>query len=603
MRLVVPIRLSTRSGSGHGEVREVISLETKEFLQTLGDKIFGDIGTVETRISPEFVDTQFSPKLPVNSPRMVNAKGLIENVGQHLESHPTCSELIVDVGGPNFDLAPHVQLIMALADLSEWFVVHHPGKKLLITLPDTIDPDSQFAFKIAKLEAGAFTFNYSSLQVSGPGGEIDLSPEDSSTLKAFLEKSKISNKDKLAKLIVCHLGKYYVQNTDQIIYDYYEGDHAHDQIYLEFRRIVETRFNAVPRGATKLNVLYDDRGSFWFSTAVRNAVKHISNAEFFGVSEFYQDDFEEHIDLVFLPVVRTGKSVIEILKRNPELFHNDNTEFWTLIKIGNGGASETFSDEKGLQVTVNSLVNLGSRGDQVRDTWGNSLPLEPVPVSEIDLAGNFSSECMYSMLYEAGIKDETEVPAIQRSELGFVMDTTRMIELNAPLFASKIRFALTQKIGPVATANVTFLHPDENAANLLASAVNEVSNNDSIRVNPTLISLANDANSTAELQKKAAAHSPVLADYCNDLISYLLRLKTNDNLSMTSQLKLVLLYEFNALGGTLRGMKSLASLVGFDVVSSVALANMVPSVEDSAKPEISFYDFGYDPSKRRNRQN
>lgn len=586
MRLVIPIRIDTRFGSVSEELTGVVSSKTKAFLEKLSDVLTDN---------PTLVGADFTKIIPIQNPRDINVEEVVKKLTSQINSENIYTELVIDVGGLNNNNLPQPNMIIAISTVVDVFLKVDKIQNILITFPKNINENDDFYFAMKNIarhkEVTIFYYDTGKILTGSAGN--NYSSDTRNSLLNLSAMARKSNKDNLKDKLVCHMGRYVVDGSDRIIYDYYEGNYASSEIFEEIRSII---INQLKLRTEPLHILYDDRGSDWFSRSVNSAINSFDEkivSEKF--STFNSEKFSNNFNLIILPVFRSGKTangIMEIVK--PHFVHGE-TEVWALIDVKSASDSEKdrFIHMEGVEPTrVKSIIELGARGQFLESIWSN-VELEPLHVREIDLKGNFSAECMWGMIYEAGIIPEKDVPLGIRHALGTVLNSEEMVRLNGPLFASKISRILSKHFGSLAGSNFTFLHPDEDAANLLASAVKDLSRNDSLRVRSEIFKLARTSQNVTELVNNAHSSKAELGEYCENLIEQYKTLNENENLSRPSQMKIVLLSEFNATGSTINGMRKFAEMMDWTIVTSLSLANMIPEVLEQNKAECSFYEFGY----------
>ena len=212
--------------------------------------------------------------------------------------------------------------------------------------------------------------------------------------------------------------------------------------------------------------------------------------------------------------------------------------------------------------------------------------------ADIDLAAKFPSDSMWGMIYEAGLEPENDVPSY-RPSLGRVPSFSKLIDQNGPLFAAKINRSLGRMFGLEVGRNFAFIHPDEDAANSLASCVWELAALGSIPVRSRLIELAEFVRTAPELIERARNDSPEFGEYVDDLVDRWKAMARNSSAGSYTPFRVVLLSEFRASGKRLRGLGNLSKIFGWEVLGSISLASMYPLKHDFHDRCFSFYQFGY----------
>jgi len=545
MRLIIPIRFHTRIAENSDELQKQVSGETQDFLKQLSTALSNNSAVL---------DTEVANLIPVASPRNLVVHELIKEIEAKFDARPNCTELVIDAGGPNYENMPHTSIAYAI----QASVTHLLGKKhdleVLVTYYseyDESDPCYSALRLVFEHERGKIFF-YSDASVRQTEGGTAYSDELKQRIAFLLERAKKSTKEKIMEKIVCHIGAYSVPGSPNTIFDYYEGNNASSEAFQEIRELIETGYLETGK---EVQLLYDDSTSAWFARVVNNAVNSLPGmVAATPLSEYDPDAEYELFNMVFMPVCRSGASAQRVMSKIISHVHREQLMLWTLIDIKRQESTELVKKvvlDDGQEVRIKSIIELGARGRHLSQIWG-SIGLEPLSVDEIDLSGKFRSESMWSMLYEAGVKPETEIPITYRPSLGTVMKSSTLVTANRQLLASKVRAVLRSEYGSVAGMSFTFLHADEDAANILATALKDISpSNDSIALNSDLIGIARNSNDLEELVANAKVKSEELGKYCESLLQHYGSLNENGEFSRVPNLKIVLLLEFNATGRTM----------------------------------------------------
>ena len=234
---------------------------------------------------------------------------------------------------------------------------------------------------------------------------------------------------------------------------------------------------------------------------------------------------------------------------------------------------------------------MGPDPSRLSSIW-QGLSISPLPSSQIDLAKPFASDSMWGMIFEAGLEPEADVPSY-RPSLGRVPNFSKLIDLNGPLFAAKINRALGHTFGPSIGRNFAFIHPDEYAANALASCVWNLAELGSISVRSRLIELAEHEKELSTLVNRAKHESESLGDYADAMIQRWKSITRNASEGSFTPFRVVLLSEYRASGKRLRGLRNIAKMLGWEVLGSISLADMYPIRKPFDPFSHSFYQFGY----------
>ncbi len=596
MRLILPIRFHTRIANNPDNFQKQISVETQDFLKSLA---------VDLSNSATVLENEICDLLPVQSPRLLDVNQLVQGIIRQHAARPDCTELVIDAGGPNFEDMPPPSIAYAVQAAVNHLLNNNENLRVLVTYYSEYDPkDACYSALRSVFEnprAMIFFYRDATIKQSSDittelsGAAITYSDDARKRTLLMLESVKKSTRDKIREKLVCHIGAFSVPGSDDIIYDYYEGNNASSEVFQEIRDVLEA---SIEEAGRVINLLYDDTTSKWFARVVNNAVNSMfGQVDSIPFSEHQNSPCDRKIDIVFTPVTRTGAAAQRLIDAIEETIEADTFSIWTLIDIRPVDSpyrskSVAFSD--GREVMIQSIIELGARGEHLNKIWA-STELPAVPVSEIDLTAQFRAESMWAMLYEAGISPEDFVPVEHRSSLGTVMNSSTLVEYNRQLLASKVKAILASEYGSLAGKSFTFVHVDQDPAKFLAAALKDISpTNDAIVLDSKLMPFARHSASLDELQSNAAGHSEELGIYCESLIQQLRGLNENYELSQVPKLKVVLLLEFNASGRTMVGMRKFCELMDWEVVTCVAIANMVPDIAAAQKAKHAFYEFGYE---------
>lgn len=564
-----------------------ISEKSQEFLIRLASVGFAIGAEKDYRIANIY---------PIANPRDFPPGPFRNDLINHIVDIGNVTNILIDIGGPNETEVLQPRFVLALVAAISAIKRDYPLIEVFVSLPSELDHEDDFLPMLDEvfLANNIVRYYYSTgAMISHLRDEADIS-RNQGMLNASLAAASTDPKISLERKMVCHVGNFVIPGIGKRVYDYYEGDFAPEEIYRIVCKIISEELET--RDAVR--VLYDDLVSDWFSRPVQNAINYINSDELavHGAALSDVDLAEEGtFDLVLFPISRTGASAQAVLERLEYGKSGSAPVVVSLIDVGPRELSEggvRSIDLYGGELTAEMRVVawLGNRAEPLAALW-DGLTIEPNDTSTIELSGHFPADSIWAMVFESGLEDETYVPSY-RPSLGKIPNFANMIAKNGPLLAAKINRRLGASFGPQIGRNFAFLHPDETTANLLASCVWDLADIDSVPIKSRLIEIAEYSSSLVELQRRASEESAELDDYTRRRLDELKFMTRNALPGSFAPFRVVILAEFVASGGRIRGLKRLASLLGWEVLGTFSIANMYPEISADTQ-NFTFYEFGY----------
>lgn len=532
---------------------------------------------------------------PIANPRDFPPGPLASDVLSLTIDHDDLSLLIIDVGGPNESEVLQPRFVIALAAMISSVRKRLTDIQIILTLPSRLDDEDEFAPMLETVfrENNVIRFFYDDTSVESHLCSEQVYSEKKLLVESWLAVAMTSPKKLLERKMVCHIGNYVIPDLNKNVHDYYEGDFATKEIYEIACKLISELLETNPH----MKVLFDDRVSHWFARPINNALNYFDDQiEAIRFSDLDDELPLDDVGLVLFPICRTGRSAQDVLEKIG--FGGQGGEP-TVVTFLDVGPEENIVDDLRqielrdgeVSVPVKVIAWLGDRANRLSSLW-NGLEVTPLPTSEIDLAGMLPSDSMWAMIYEAGLEDETDVPSY-RPSLGRIPSFTKLIDLNGPLFAAKINKTLGRIFGPDVGRNFAFFHPDEPTANKLAACVWDLADWDSVSMKSRLIELAEHITDAPTLLDRAQAESAELGDYAKKKIEELRFVTRNASAGSYLPFRIVLLAEFQASGGRMRGLINLAGMLGWEILGSISLARMYQAMPDHNRYDHFYYQFGY----------
>jgi hypothetical protein len=309
------------------------------------------------------------------------------------------------------------------------------------------------------------------------------------------------------------------------------------------------------------------------------------------------------IDAVFLPIMRTGETVVSFLCRAIEagkVSSGSKPLIWSLIDIS-GWLDE--DEEGGVRIRVPgskedyfaiSDIKEGERGELLEAIWSkSSFAPTPIKTALERLEREFYSDEIWALIFEAGMQEmENDVPSHRREEHRVLPNFKSIIKYNGPLIAAKVLAVLKKSARGATPSNTVFLHPDEEATRLLAEAIYDVAGFESVPVSKPLVDVAAKSRSRQDILGLARlapeGDEVILLDELESLEA-----KFRRDLTPGPGTKVVLLTEFHTTGRSILGLYHLARMFGARSITDVSLASIpLASYPSEIVAAHTFYRFG-----------
>jgi hypothetical protein len=188
-------------------------------------------------------------------------------------------------------------------------------------------------------------------------------------------------------------------------------------------------------------------------------------------------------------------------------------------------------------------------------------------------AAEIPVRAMWSMIFEAGLKPEADVPK-ERPSLGLVPDFPGVVAMNGPYLAYKMHALLDQIPGKLPRDPI-IVCPDEAGADALADALTNIFKFTIIRIPRDEISRFNGT---------IPASTPT--------DSWLLQLKSLKE--RADRTKVIILDEFNASGGTRQKLGEMMKSFGLELLCYFSLFDFAPKARDGLDARaISMYSLNW----------
>lgn len=594
MQFLVPIRFNSSVGR--------ISPSTERFVFALGKALLGGVPTIEEKLC----DT-----IPVSDPRDLDEQTFYESILTSIEDFDKVEQIILDVGGPHFNSVPVNRVVgsvlAALAKLKK----DCPGVHKLLLFPKKLHRNdlNQVFFEPHVLQDEKVScFFYKDQKLVGLGHSSVSANAATPLLDTLYQRMFSDREESLRRKMICHLGKYSIsdQGQEKIIFDYYDGSFAHEEIYKSIKEILVKLVSETPENES-VTIAIDDNSSKWFQIPFQNALEAAAKPNVqFSVVKISDDKWPsptDSLDAVLSPIMRTGQTIRRLLDRGTEegLMSSGQKPFlWALVDltgfpdaVGESGVELKLSGSDEVFL-VYSDIREGERGEILKDIWGQSN-FQPSPVSDIikNLEREFFADEMWAHVFEAGLQENEDDIPLTRSGHDILPNFKEIIRNNGPLLAAKIISILEQSAGDLSPGNAAFVHPDEEATNLLADAIFEVAGYESIPFSKKIIELSSTVPSKQGLFEKAKTYSEQLEQSIKDEFESL-ETKFRSNLTLGAPMKVVALTEFYTTGVSIAGLYNLARFLKIKMVRDISLAEIPSDSDPMTMPPAAhtFYRFG-----------
>ncbi|MFN3239565.1 MAG: hypothetical protein ACE37D_21280 [Pseudomonadales bacterium] len=330
-----------------------------------------------------------------------------------------------------------------------------------------------------------------------------------------------------------------------------------------------------------VNLLFDCNESTWLLESleplmfndklyvkdVREVLNHRSELEFPTI-------------LLVVPLVDSGATITSLIRRLEEAY--PSTPIFALSILSSRSRVGSSMDEIVTAEGETITYSFFERVQRDKHEFGTCIACK----SGLDFSDpgsgreyhQFTSQAMWKMMLESGLKDEDNVPRA-RDSLGKVPDFPKMINDNPQYIAYKFE-KLFEAIPGYIPANPVIICPDEYGAEVLGDWLEELKESFENLFNFTLIKIPRQVlESTGPFMSgRNAAWEVALNSLAHRAL----------------QTPVILLDEFNSSGGTRVQLERVATSFGLEVVAYVCLADFDPRSGESSYPRLSLYDLQMD---------
>lgn len=332
----------------------------------------------------------------------------------------------------------------------------------------------------------------------------------------------------------------------------------------ELTELITTHFTENEGSSSERELLFHAPDSPWLSGAAEAASIRLGlplrriNLE---AEDIIRDQSVSDAPIILVPMCDTGQTLERVIRKLRELNVRCTPSILSVL------STEGFDEHSGRRMLyvdgfafeVNYLLKVDQphyslqECRQCRIGTPESLPEHPGHDDP-----EISTFAMWSMILEAGLKVEDDVPAPSRPSLGLVPDFPAVIQRNGPYLAAKMHAELGRMKGRL-PRNPIIICPDEKGARALSDALTSVYKYTVVRVPGE--SLRKDINEFTENEKNE--------DWYVQLAS-LSRGPERTNV--------IALDEFNASAGTRIALKRLATNFGLGITCYMSLFDFNPEL-------------------------
>lgn len=536
---------------------------------------------------------EYCDPISIANPETASFNGLSQEVVAKAEGHAALGhDIFIDVGGPTFDEVVSPKVASALAEAVTAFGLRKPATKVVILMQRQYLDDDVF-FNILETQCvkhGGIIVFADCGSIFNADGDGQRTSKVATMIIQWCELTRTSNKKNLVQKLIRHRG-FYAAPVGGTTVSMFDGRNCVGEITeLILERLAEWFPDESP-----VNILVDDKNSYWFGEAVYNATSQLrSNVSFFFTREGIATPPTSGFDAVLFSVIRSGTSARKLLT-DKALGIKSGAKLWSLISLENNVKSTEHHYSKTFDLnpgSVEIMVEIGqdSREDELLESFWKKSNVKPHPIGEIALHEKFRSDEMWSLLLESGIMPEVDVPG---SRVGFdwVPDMDAFVEMHGPLLAGKISASLARSNGSNSTEGTFFfVHPGDRIATKLVEYVCTLTRKRSIKVDRGILHLAESSKNIADLRRRAST------DELQKHIDVLERVAGTERLSTinlgSKPVKVVLIDEFSGGGDTLFQLRKLCQLLDWDIRSVICPVVVGPKTPKNEFIEHSYYDFG-----------
>ena len=518
--------------------------------------------------------------------------------------------IFIDVGGPEFLETVTTKVATALSQVVVQIGMDCPNASLTIFMQRKHEVADRY---LIMLEDLCSTRN--AMIVYANTGEVFNADDDAKTRNSFAKQiiewssiGRASNEELLKQKLIRHRGYYSFGIAGETTVSVFDGSNCIGEI----SELILSRLDQNNGNFKNVNILVDDRRSVWLGAAARNAqIESYGKYSFFFASELDGIDKSIEFQAVLFSVLRSGKTAVDLIAKiegqlSSELY------CWALVSNERGMEEEgPFLKEierengKSLMICVEIVKN--SQDDEVLSAlWNSADSVTPTPAESIDLAAEFKSDEIWSLLIESGLEREKPVPP-HRSTYEWVPNMERMIALHGPLLAGKIGAVLARqhRQDDHSEGLLIFIHPKEDAASMLVDYICRLMVKRSFAIERDLIELARISNSLNELRENITDQNlenigskltvKQLSEHLLNLEGVQESLMLDRTYPDFNKLRVILIDEFSGTGETLYNLKRIAEWLGWKIRSKICPITMGKAGPLTQMIDHSFYTFGATP--------
>lgn len=337
---------------------------------------------------------------------------------------------------------------------------------------------------------------------------------------------------------------------------------------VELAELLAEKVRGIPREEHASTIICNLSDSEWLHGAARAAANHLNyELHFVDPNQPVPNDQYElpRSPVVVLSVCDTGSTMSQIIQFLKSLNADSDPKVLAVIstegeKPENSRRIVRIGDE---QYDVEYLLRVARQKFAPGECDLCKVGIPPFD-GLTGQSGAIPTFAMWNMIFEAGLRVEVDVP--DRQSLGLVPNFLAIVENNGPYLATKIHKTLTSLKGGLPRDPI-IICPDESGARKLADALVHLFKFTVIRIPRAIIKLPESAND-AEHQN-------------SEWFVQLNSLRARGDAT-----ELIVLDEFNALGGTRKGLKAIANRFDLGVRCYLSLCDFNPGLSSSSEAQV-----------------
>lgn len=520
-----------------------------------------------------------SQTIPLASERSLAAQSVMELLLKAVDyRREQC--VLIDLGGPDERDVTRPNVLQGAALTIEALRADNPDVHIGVLLPKPIASTDVMAVSLQTMVASD-KVRVLAGEGSAWGQSFSIDASITEQVEQWTERARSDPVERFKKRLIRRVGQYRLSDSGNVIRHLYDGRFAHDEIFALLSRWLSSR----KREFGVRRVAYDARYSTWFRAPVEAALRECGLAGDAIQIENSRDAAKA--DVILLPIVRTGTSLRRLLASRKESMPPPLV--WAALAIGgqfDEGTLHLSADEEvrdGLVVDVDYALLVSANPNAADVSFWADSKLGSIEPDDDDLSAVFSADAMWSMVFEAGVTPETNVPP-HRNSAGYVPHFGDLVRFNGTLIAAKVDALLRKRFPGLLPPSIAFLCPREDNASALADALRGLAGHDTIYVERRIIETFFKKGATLDARLIEDKHGTL------DKLESLRQLARR--VSYVERPSIVLLDEFHLSGGTLVGLYNLATAFKLPVLCSVSLASFGREVAPLALPHVTLYRFG-----------